>query len=94
MTTDDLIYLDGHENAILGYGNQYPYDHRVIYSKSKIIDNLVNDGLTIDDAIDLFNRVIMPLDLGEGTPIICDDLMVSPHKLTEWSDFDTGEYPV
>ncbi len=80
--TDDLIYIDGHDNAILGYGNQYPNDNLVIYSKKQIIENLIEMGITWEQALDMFEATLLNLDLGQGTPIICDDLMVRPDILS------------
>jgi hypothetical protein len=87
--TDDLIYIDGHDNAILGYGNQYPNDNLVIYSKKQIIENLIEMGITWEQALDMFEATLLNLDLGQGTPIICDDLMVRPDILSGGDMSDT-----
>ncbi len=79
MSDDDLIYLDGYDQAVLGYGNRYPYDRLVIYSKRKIIDIMQEQGLDLEDALELFDETIGRACLGEGTPIICDDLAIPPY---------------
>ena len=71
---DERLYMDGFDEAILGYGNQYPKDDVVIYSKQKILDKLVENGMEIEDAVEYFEYNIACAYLGEGTPIICDDM--------------------
>jgi hypothetical protein len=71
---EGAILIDGHDDAILGVGNQYPMDAVYIYSKRKIIEKFVDNGLTWEQAIELFDSTIAVLDFGDGGPIICDDM--------------------
>lgn len=75
---EDLVYLEGYDDAILGIGNRYPFDNLVIYSKRKIIEILQEQGLEFIDALELFDETIGSMDLGDGTPIICDDFKIIP----------------
>lgn len=84
---DEKLYMDGFDKAIIGYGNQYPKDEVVIYSKRMIIDILVDGGMDIDDAVEYYEFNIACAYLGDGTPIICDDMY--PGREEE----DSGEDP-
>lgn len=87
MSPDDneeKLYIDGYDDAIMGYGNQYPRDDVVIYSKNKIIEKLLGSGLDIYEALEFFEAHIQNVYLGEGTPIICNDM--APGNETERED--------
>lgn len=72
--SEERLYMDGHDNAVIGYGNQCSKDRLVIYSLKKIIENLVSQGMDEEEALEFADYNILGAYLGEGTPIICDDL--------------------
>lgn len=83
---EGVVRIDGHDDAILGVGNQYPQDAVYIYSKRKIVEKFVTCGLTWEQALDLFDNTIATLDFGEGSPIICDDMNYPLRTDEELSD--------
>ena len=50
LDNEEKLYIEGYDEAIMGYGNQYPRDDVVIYSKNKIIEKLLESGLDIYEA--------------------------------------------
>ena len=62
----EALFADGHDHAIMGYSS----DGRVIYSVDQIVGGLVEkDGMTPDEAIEVFNFNIECAYVGEYTPI-------------------------
>jgi|688.fasta_scaffold652983_1 hypothetical protein len=69
-TEQELVFFDGHDNAILGIGRQFTKT-AVIYNKEIIILNLMTD-MSREEAEEFFDFNIAGLYVGEATPIIMD----------------------
>jgi len=67
---DQFLKLDGFDEAILGVDE---HSLRLIYSQRKILDILVDGGMTEEDAVDHYGYNIQSAYYGEDTPIICAD---------------------
>lgn len=67
---DQFLKLDGFDEAIIGVDE---HSLRLIYSQRKILDILVNNGMTEEDAVDHYGYNIQSAYYGEDTPIICSD---------------------
>lgn len=78
-----MIFVDGYDSAILGMDTEYK---RVIYSKSKMIDVLVQDGLTEFDAVEWLEYNVWDAYVGEATPIFLHEL--TKEDINEWVDND------
>ena len=59
---------------------------RVIYSKSKMIDVLIQDGLTELDAVEWLEYNVWNTYIGEHTPIFLHEL--TKEDIHEWIDRD------
>lgn len=68
-----LLFMDGHDNAILGIASKF-HDFSVVYSKKKIIENLCKD-MSFDEALEFYEFNISGAYVGESTPIIMDDML-------------------
>lgn len=66
-----LLFMDGHDNAILGIGRQFN-KFCVLYSRKKIISNLCN-YMTKDEAFEYYEFNIAGAYVGESTPMILED---------------------
>lgn len=62
-----LLFAEGHDNAIVGLGRQFN-KYAVIYNENIIIENLCND-MSYEDAVEFFEFNIAGAYLGESTPI-------------------------
>lgn len=69
---ETFLQLDGLDDAILGVEENG--SRRLIYSVSKIIDCLIAQDMTDEEAFDYYGYNIACLYIGEQTPILCDDL--------------------
>ena len=68
-----FLTADGFDNCIIGLEVM---SMRLIYSKSKIVMQLVYEGLTIEEAFEHFSYNIEGSYVGEQTPIWCDDFLI------------------
>ena len=78
-----MIFVDGLDSAILGMDTEY---QRVIYSKSKMIDVLIQDGLTELDEVEWLEYNVWNTYIGEHTPIFLHEL--TKEDIHEWIDRD------
>jgi hypothetical protein len=68
------LQIDGHDNAIIGAGmGGLDGDYILVYSKERIIQNLMDQGMDRIEAIEYFDFNIDGAYLGPGTPIIIDE---------------------
>ena len=62
-----LLFADGHDNAILGIARQFNKTS-VLYDKNIVIQNLMADGMTDEEAVEFFEFNIVGTYVGECTP--------------------------
>ena len=74
MKTDETLFADGFEDAILGLAHEWVDVPRVVYSKSKMIDCLTKEGMSFEDAVEYLEYNVWGGYVGKGTPIYSDDL--------------------
>lgn len=67
----DLLFMDGHDNAILGLGRQFN-NFAVMYSRKKILDNL-SKYMNEEEAFEFYEFNIAGTFVGEATPMILED---------------------
>ena len=65
-----FLKADGFDDAVIGYDEN---SMRLIYSVSKCIEILVNEGLSFTDAYEHFYYNVAGSYMGEKTPIWCVD---------------------
>jgi hypothetical protein len=56
----------GFDDAIIGFDE---VGRRLVYDMDKVIDILVIDGMTYDEAVKFYDFEILDAYFGEGTPI-------------------------
>tara|TARA_Y100000310_G_scaffold288133_1_gene313518 strand:+ start:3376 stop:3663 length:288 start_codon:yes stop_codon:yes gene_type:complete len=69
---EEFLKADGFDDAIIGVASDFT-EPRLIYSVGKIINILMDQGMTSTDAIEHFNFNIGGGYVGEKTPIWCYD---------------------
>ena len=71
MFEKETLKIDGFDDAIIGYGEQYSKQPLLVYSYSKICEILrERDGMTWEEADDFAQFNILNVWVGEGTPMI------------------------
>ena len=68
---EDLLKADGFDDAVIGICTR---EYRLIYSMKKVIDILIAEGMTDEDALEHYYYNISGAWVGEKTPIFCEDL--------------------
>lgn len=68
---ETFMFADGFDDAILGVCET---TNRIIYSKQRIIEILMEEGMEYDDALDHFGYNIAGSYMGEMTPIFCHSI--------------------
>jgi hypothetical protein len=63
----ELLCADGFDTAILGIGQRFN-DYFVVYDMAKVIEQLVRDGMTVDEAEEWFGFNIVGAWVGDATP--------------------------
>jgi hypothetical protein len=73
---EEAVSFPDLESALIGVGHQYTKKPLYIYSARKIIEKLMKDGMTHEEAMEYYGFNTQCLWVGEGTPIIIDDISV------------------
>lgn len=68
---EELLKADGFDDAVIGICTR---EYRLIYSMTKVIDILMAEGMTEEDALEHFYYNIAGSYVGEKTPIWCEDI--------------------
>jgi hypothetical protein len=69
-----MIKFDGLDSALIGYGSQWSKNQLAVYSETKIIEALIDQGMDYEEARDWYGHNIECLWCGEETPLIVRDL--------------------
>ena len=69
-STEDILFADGLDDAIIGFE---PNLWKVVYSRNKVINGLVKDGMSEDDAMEYADYNIFAAMVGDKTPIWVED---------------------
>jgi len=71
---ESFIAYDGLEGALLGV---CPNTMRLIYSVGTIIEILMEQGMSDEEALEYYGHNIECAYMGDKTPILCDDTFSS-----------------
>jgi len=67
LSGQNALFADGYDDAIIGV--ELDYEPRVVYDQNKIIDILMADGMTDEEAQEFFDFNIAGSYVGKQTPI-------------------------
>ena len=65
----DALFCVGHDNAIIGIADTFHRNDIVLYDTDIIIKNLMEEGMSNEEAIEYFRFNIVGSYVGEQTPI-------------------------
>lgn len=65
---EELLFVDGFDAAIIGIDT---VNYRVVYNIEIIIEVLISEGMSYEDALEHFSYNIQGAYVGEKTPIYC-----------------------
>lgn len=75
---DDLVVYHGFDHCVIGIGEQFSNGPVLIYDREKVIDTLVKDGMTWEEAWEHFYFNIAGGWVGERTPIFVTSRYTPP----------------
>jgi hypothetical protein len=70
---EELLFVDGFDVAIIGIDT---VTYRVVYNKEIMIEVLIAEGLSYEDALEHFSYNIEGAYVGEKTPIYCQTTLL------------------
>lgn len=73
---EGAIILDGFEDCIVGITEEFGGIVRLLYSTQKIINKLMEDGMSEEDALEYYSYNIYGGHYGEQNPIFLMDTFV------------------
>ena len=77
MSDEPLTFI-GFDGALYGFGCQYTKPVLAVYSEKKILQELEDQGMSREDAIDYYYYNIRNAWMGDGTPMIIEE--EGPHE--------------
>ena len=72
---EGAIILEGFDDCIIGITEEFGNDNRLLYSLKKMIDKMVSDGMTEEEALEFYCYNIKGGDFGEQNPIFLVDYL-------------------
>lgn len=75
------LKFDGLDDAIIGFCTQGPTNARIAYDYDRIVEILVSQGMTEDEANEFAEFNIVGAWVGEGTPVVVT--LMSPEETLE-----------
>jgi len=64
----ELLLMDGYDDCIIGISHRFGREPIVAYDYGKVIDKLMLDGMSIEEAIEYFEFNQLGSYVGEHTP--------------------------
>ena len=68
---EELMFVDGFDAAIIGVDT---VTYRVVYNKEIMIEVLIAEGMSYEDALEHFSYNIEGAYVGDKTPIYCQTM--------------------
>mgnify|MGYP003123196400 FL=1 len=65
---EPLLKMDGFDDCIAGVVERIGQDPIICYDKNKVLDQMVRDGMTYEEAVEYFEYNQMGAWVGERTP--------------------------
>ena len=69
---EEILKADGFDDAVIGVDEK---TMRLIYSVGRCIEILVEDGMTMEDAVEYFDFNVSGAWVGDKTPIWSQDML-------------------
>lgn len=69
---EGAVMLDGLDNCIIGITEEFGNGRRILYSKDKILNTLMKQGMTHSEAEEYYDYNILGLFVSEQNPIFLE----------------------
>ena len=68
----ELLFADGFDDAIIGITYRFGQEPVVLYDRGLVLESMMADGMTYEEAIEFFEFNIIGSWVGERTPAFAD----------------------
>ena len=65
---EEVVVMDGYDDCVIGVLERFGTEPIVLYDKDRVIDKLVDDGLTLDEAVEFYEYNQLGSWVGDKTP--------------------------
>jgi len=72
---EEAIVLEGFDDCIVGLTEEFGHGFRVLYSVKCIVNKLMQDGMSEDEALEYYGYNILNAYMGEQNPIFLVDIL-------------------
>ena len=69
LLNPDALAADGLDDAIIGYGQQFPKEPLLVYDYDKCVEIFMAQGMSHEEAVEWMEFNVVNAYYGEGTPI-------------------------
>ena len=69
ILTPAALAADGLDDAIIGYGQQFPKEPLLVYDYDKCVEIFMAQGMSHEEAVEWMEFNVVNAYYGEGTPI-------------------------
>lgn len=66
---DDMLVMDGFNDCVVGVAERAGGSRVLAYDTQKIVSKLVDQGMSVEEAIEFFEFNQLGAYVGEGTPV-------------------------
>ena len=67
-TYPDVLIMDGFDDCIIGMSLRFGQEPIVCYSKEKVLQKMVSEGMAYEEAVEFFEFNQLGAWMGENTP--------------------------
>ena len=64
----DFKIMDGYDDCILGVAERFGSDPHIVYDKVKVLNKLVSQGMSLEEAHEYYEFNMVGAYVGENTP--------------------------
>ena len=72
---EGAIILDGFDDCIVGITEEFGANNRILYSVKRMVDKMVSEGMTEEEAMEFYSFNIIGGYFGEQNPIFLVDYL-------------------
>lgn len=72
---EEAIVLEGFDDCIVGLTEEFGNGFRVLYSVKCIVNKLMQDGMSEEEALEYYGYNILNAHMGEQNPIFLVDIL-------------------
>ena len=65
---EEVVVMDGYDDCVVGILERFGTEPLIVYDKDKVIEKLVTEGLTLEEAVEFYEYNQLGSWVGDRTP--------------------------